>query len=291
DSAINYRFQRAERSIGRAIARSIERDGVARDELFLSTKNGYLAPDGESPIPLEDYVQLELIRKGRLRPSDIVDGSHAMSVPFLTDQFGRSRANLGVEAIDLLYLHNAADAQIPVVGRVEFLERLFRAFELFEGFRAAGQLGAYGLATWDSLRSSRSAPSYLSIEEVLDVARRAGGSGHGFRFLQFPFNLARPEAAVLRNQPIEGTRTTLFEAAQRSSLGCFTSIPLLQGRLAEDGPAVPGLTRAQSALQFARSAPGTIAPLIGQKTPEHLSENLTVAERAPWGEAEFRSLL
>ena len=291
DTAINYRFQRAERSIGRAIARLIERKEVARDELFLSTKNGYLAPDAESSIPLERYVELELIRKGRLRPADIVDGSHAMSVSFLSDQFERSRKNLGVDSIDLLYLHNAADAQIPVVGRVEFHERLARAFELLEKFRASGQLGAYGLATWDSLRSSRGGPSYLSVQEVVDVAGRVGGPNHGFRFLQFPFNLAMPEAAVLKNQPFNGGRSTLFEAAAGLKLGCFTSIPLLQGRLALDGPSAPGLTRAQSALQFARSAPGTLAPLIGQKSPEHLSENLKVAEQPPWGEAEFRSLL
>jgi aryl-alcohol dehydrogenase-like predicted oxidoreductase len=291
DTALNYRFQRAERSIGRSLRRLFERGDAARDELFLATKNGYLAPDAESSIPLDRYVEVELVKKGRLRPADIVDGSHAMSVAFLTDQFERSRQNLGVETIDLLYLHNASDAQLPVVGRVEFLQRLARAFELFEKFRVDGQLIAYGMATWDSLRSSRSEPTYLSLEEILKVARRVGGPDHGFRFLQFPFNLAMPEAAVLKNQPVEGTRKTLFEAASHEKLGCFTSIPLLQGRLAEDGPAFEGLTRAQSALQFARSAPGTIAPLIGQKTAEHLSENLKVAEIPPWDEAKFRSLL
>ncbi|MCI4358229.1 MAG: aldo/keto reductase [Thermoplasmata archaeon] len=291
DTALNYRFQRAERSIGRSVRRMIEREDVARDEVFLASKNGYLAPDAESAVPLDRYVDVELVRKGHLRPADIVDGSHAMSVAFLTDQFERSRQNLGVETLDLLYLHNASDAQLPVVGRVEFLVRLRKAFELYESFRASDHLVAYGMATWDSLRSSRSGPSYLSVEEVVRLAREVGGSDHGFRFLQFPFNLAMPEAAVLKNQPVDGSRQTLFAAAVASKLGCFTSIPLLQGRLAEDGPTVDGLTRAQSALQFARSAPGTIAPLIGQKTAEHLSENLKVAELPPWEESRFRSLL
>jgi aryl-alcohol dehydrogenase-like predicted oxidoreductase len=291
DTAINYRFQRAERSIGRAVRRLVDQRAIARDELFISSKNGYLAPDAESAIPLERYVDVELVRSGKLRPSDIVDGSHAMSPSFLADQFERSLRNLGIESLDLLYLHNAADAQIPVVGRTVFLERLAEAFELFERFRSEGRLGAYGLATWDALRSSRSGASYLSLDELLKTARSAGGKDHGFRYLQFPFNLAMPEAAVLRNQNVDGSRRTLFEAAEAAHLACFTSVPLLQGRLTVDGPTLDGLTRAQTALQFARSAPGTIGPLTGQKSAAHLAENLRVAELPPWDAERFRSLL
>ncbi len=291
DTAINYRFQRAERSVGRAVRRLIDQGVMARDEVFISTKNGYLAPDAESSIPLERYVEVELVKPGKLRPSDIVDGSHAMSPSFLIDQFERSLKNLGIGTVDLLYLHNAADAQIPVIGRAAFLERLGTAFELLERFRSEGRLGAYGLATWDALRSPRSAASYFGVDELLKAARSAGGHDHGLRFLQFPFNLAMPEAAVLRNQTVDGSRTTLFEAAETAHLGCFTSVPLLQGRLTVDGPTIDGLTRAQTALQFARSARGTIGPLIGQKSAAHLAENLKIAETPPWGAERFRSLL
>src|SRR5690242_11424770 len=45
DTAINYRFQRSERTIGRSF-REIERSGIAtRDELVVSTKAGYLTFD------------------------------------------------------------------------------------------------------------------------------------------------------------------------------------------------------------------------------------------------------
>jgi aryl-alcohol dehydrogenase-like predicted oxidoreductase len=291
DTAINYRFQRAERSIGRALQRLVERGAVAREEVFLSTKNGYLAPDSESGLSAERYIDEELIQTRHLRPSEIVEGSHAMSVSFLADQFERSRTNLGVESIDLLYLHNGPDAQLPVVGREEFMVRLRAAFELFERFRRDGALGWYGLATWESLRAPRSAPNYLAVEEAVALARELAGADHGLRFLQCPFNVGLPEAAAVRNQPVRGERRTLFEAARALGLGCFTSVPLLQGQLARDGPQADGLTRAQSAIQFARSAPGTIGPLVGQKSPEHLSEDLSVAARAPWDEATFRRYL
>ena len=282
DTAINYRHQRAERSLGRALARLVQRDEVARDEVFLSSKIGYLAPDGESKTPSDRWVEEELIRPGILDTADIVDGCHSMSPSYLEDQFGRTLSNLGVETLDLLYLHNAPDTQIPIIGRDAFLDRLGSAFELLEQFRSAGRLGSYGLATWDCLRTRASEPSYLALESALRVARKVGGAHHGFRYLQFPFNLAMPEAATERNQTVGGERMTLFAAAQKLGLGCFTSVPLFQGQLARNGPKRVGLTAAQTALQFARSVPGNLGPLVGQKRSEHLSENLEVASRRPW---------
>lgn len=291
DTAINYRYQRAERSIGRGLARSLERKPHRRDEVFVATKCGYLAPDGESKIPIGRWVESELVAKEVLDPADIVDDCHAMSVSYLRDQFERSRDNLGVETIDLLYLHNAPDAQLPVVGREEFTRRLTEAFGLLEELRAKGRIGAYGLATWDCLRAPRGSAGYFSLEEGVAVARSVAGEDHGFRFIQFPFSLGMPDAAVHRNQWVKGEKLTLFEAAQRMGLGCFTSVPLLQGQLARVGPVADGLSAAQTAIQFARSAPGTIAPLVGQKEPGHLSENLQLADRPPWDRREFQRYL
>src|ERR1700686_2874391 len=85
DTAINYRFQRAERSIGRALAKVIGAGSVKREEVFVSTKNGYLAPDAEGKAPVDRWVEEELIRPGVLKPSEIVDGSHAMTPRYLED--------------------------------------------------------------------------------------------------------------------------------------------------------------------------------------------------------------
>lgn len=291
DTAINYRHQRAERSIGRAVARLIDRGEVARDEVFVATKNGYLAPDAESPTSPDRWVDEELVRPGILRPDDIVDGCHAMSTSYLTDQFERSRRNLGLAAVDLLYLHNAPDAQIPAVGLDEFAARLRDVFRLYERFRDQGRLGAYGLATWDCLRARPDDPAFYALESAVRVARDVGGEDHGFRFVQFPFNIAMPEAVTLHNQPVAGERVTLFDAARRLGVSCFTSVPLVQGQLARSGPKRNGLSPAQTALQFARSAPGTLGPLVGQKRSEHLSENLEIASRPPWDREQFLALL
>jgi aryl-alcohol dehydrogenase-like predicted oxidoreductase len=287
DTAINYRYQRAERSVGRALARAVERGTVGREEVFIATKNGYLAPDASNGPPSKQWVEEELLRPGVLAPEDVVDGCHAISPSYLRHQFARSLENLGTTSVDLLYLHNAPDTQIPVVGRDVFLARLEEVFALYERFRDDGRLGAYGLATWGCLRVPSSAPEHFALETALRLARKVGGESHGFRFVQFPFNLAMPEAWVAPTQPVRGERLPALVAASRLGLGCFTSVPLAQGRLARGTAKRNGLSAAQTALQFARSAPGTIGPLVGLKLAEHLSEGLEVAARRPWDEATF----
>lgn len=280
DTAINYRHQRAERSVGRAIAALLEQGAASREELFLATKVGYLAPDGESPLPPDRWIEEELIGPGVLSAGDVVDGVHSMAPAYLSDQIERSRENLGLATLDLVYLHNAADAQLPSLGRDELHRRLRAAFERLEDHRRRGDLRSYGLATWEVLRAPVGDPVHVTLEELVTIAREVGGEDHGFRFVQFPFNREMPEALERPNQPFEGDLRTLFEAVPSFGLGCFTSVPLLQGALAR-GPKRGALTPAQSALQFARSAPGNLAALVGTRTPGHLAENLEVAGLAP----------
>lgn len=291
DTAINYRSQKAERSVAKALARAIKEKRVDRDQVFVSTKNGYLAPDADADVPPRQWIQQELIGTKALDPADIVGGSHAMSVPFLRDQLARSLHNLNLETVDLLYLHNAPEAQLEEVGRPLFLERLEAAFRFYEEARKKGRIRSYGMATWDAFRVGRTEPGYLALEDVVKLATKVGGEDHGFRYIQFPFNLAMPEAAMLKNQPVGAQRITLFEAAHRLGVGTFSSVPLMQGRLAHWGATAPGLSGAQTALQFARSAPHHIAPLVGQKTPEHAKENLAVSESPPLDAAGFQRLL
>ena len=48
DSAINYRLQRSERSVGAAL-KQLAAKGYSREEVVLCTKAGFLTPDGEMP--------------------------------------------------------------------------------------------------------------------------------------------------------------------------------------------------------------------------------------------------
>jgi len=122
------------------------------------------------------------------------------------------------------------------------------------------------------------------------VAESVGGKDHGFRFIQLPYNLAYSEALLLKNQKVGAeTNLTVLEAAAKLGIGVFTSIPLFQGRLLHAQiPDYPGAGDPVSRLlQLVRSSPSVIAPLVGQKRPEHVVENLKVADRPPLTKDEF----
>src|SRR5271155_4820052 len=70
DSAINYRLQRSERSVGAAL-KELAAKGFSRDELVLCTKAGFLTPDGEMSEDASDYFSREYIEPGILRPAEI----------------------------------------------------------------------------------------------------------------------------------------------------------------------------------------------------------------------------
>ena len=86
---------------------------------------------------------------------------------------------------------------------------------------------------------------------------------------------------------------SLLEAAQTFNLGVFTSVPLLQGKLltANVMPEFGGYSTSVRLLQFVRSTPGVTAPLIGQKSESHVTENMDIMKIPPLSESEFNELL
>ena len=255
----------------------------------MATKNGYLASDGDMPKDFWRYVQEEYIRPGRLKVEEIAGEVHSMAPKFLLDQFGRSLKNLGLDCVDLLYLHNAAESWMPEIGYRRFLERVADVFSLYEKERREGRLRYYGMASWNCFRVPRGDPEYASLDDLVEVAKNAAGEDHGFRFIQLPFNPAMSEALSSKSQRIADEPLTALEAAQKLGLGVFTSAPLGEGRMLKH-TRVPELegSKSLSLLQFARSAhPAILAPLIGHKDPEHVRENLRIAEIPPLKQEEF----
>jgi len=292
DTAINYRFQKAERAVGRAIRHLIEKRVTTRDQVFVATKNGYLTHDGDLSLSYTQYIKQNLIDTGILRVQDIVGNIHCMMPSFLEHQLNQSINNLGLSTIDLVYLHNAAESQMPIIGRTEFFRRLRKAFAFYEDARRRGLIRFYGMASWTCFRSLPGDRVYLDLAGVVKLARDVGGEEHGFRFIQLPFNTVMLEAAVLENQLVDGELFTIFEAAQRVGVGVFTSAPLLEGELIHAGPdlSIPLPTRANRLIQLARSAP-TLAALVGVKSPKHMAENSTLSKVKPLTEEEFREIL
>ncbi len=295
DTAVNYRHQRSERAVGAALADLFGRGLVGRDEVVVATKGGYIPFDGEFPADPRTYFTDTYLRTGVIRPGDVVAGAHCMTPRYLDDQIARSRANLGLATIDVYYLHNP-EQQLEELERPEFLARVGEAFAALEQAVADGRIGCYGTATWSGLRQPPGARDYLSLEELVEVARRVGGPDHHFRVIQLPYNLAMPEAFTRGNQTVGGETVSTVEAARRLGLYVVASASVYQGQLTRNLPPVvseylPGLqTDAQRALQFVRSTPGVGTALVGMKSIAHVDENLAVAAAAPMAWAEFQRL-
>lgn len=47
--------------------------------------------------------------------------------------------------------------------------------------RKEGRIRSYGLATWSCFRVAPGTTTYISLQDVVDVAVTAGGLQHGFR--------------------------------------------------------------------------------------------------------------
>jgi len=296
DSAINYRGQKSERAIGRALAAALADGRARRDEVFVSTKGGFLPHDADDPRPARRYVAEMFVATGLARPEEVAAGCHCMAPAYLKDQVSRSRANLGLETIDLYYLHNV-ETQLGAVDRSAFRPRLRDAVVALEEEVAAGRVAAWGLATWEGLRVPREHPEHLALEEVLEIAREVAGDAHHFRAVQLPSSYAMAQALVYRSQQTAGTRRSALDAAAEIGLAAFGSASIMQGRLAsvdfpeEVAEAFPGAsTSAEQALQFARSVPGMTTALVGASSPEHAEEDFGLSSIPPADPARLMGL-
>jgi aryl-alcohol dehydrogenase-like predicted oxidoreductase len=293
DTAINYRAMKSEKSIGRALLRLVSDKIISREQVFISTKNGYITNDGDYPgVDIMQYMQRMFISNGIIRPQDISSSYHVLNPNYIKRCIDKSLANMHLTTLDLVYIHNAFESWYEEIGREEFLRRLSQVFEAYEEYRALGKIRYYGMATWTCFRVPPESKEYLPLEAIIKIAEKVGGpQKHGFRFIQLPYNLAYSEALLLRNQSVNAEKDlTILEAAQRLRVGVFTSIPLFQGRLLRAHiPDYGGMTDQVSKLvQIIRSSPSVIAPLIGQKDPKHVEQNLRISDIQPLNTIEFK---
>lgn len=261
DSAANYRFQRSERSIGEAL-KKLSEEGFAREELVICTKGGYLPFDGAPPRDVREYVNETFVKPGIASFEDFVGGSHCMTPAYLQSQLDQSLRNMGLEYVDVYYIHNP-ESQLGYVSEKEFYYRLKLAFERLEQNRAEGKLKHYGVATWNGFRAAPGSGNHHSLVRMMELAREIGGEEHGFRFIQLPFNIAMPEATTNANETLDGEQVTVIEAAKRLGVTVIASASLMQGRIDP-----------QAAIEFVRSNPGITTALIGMSRVEHVEENL-----------------
>jgi aryl-alcohol dehydrogenase-like predicted oxidoreductase len=287
DTAVNYRCQRSERVIRKVIGELAASGQVGREEIVIATKGGYVAFDGEVPADPRSWFGENFLRTGIVRPNEVVQGSHCMTPRYLETMLDLSLSNLGLERVDIYYVHNP-ETQLSAVGQDQFLARIRSAFEFLEGAVEAGKIGCYGTATWNGFRLKPNERGYVSLAELVRVATEIGGTGHHFRVIQLPYNLAMTEALTLRNQTLPGgSQVSVLAAADAMGVAVCASASLLQGQLASRLPEVlqsafPRMeSDGQRAIQFVRSTPGIAVALVGMSSAAHVAHNLATLKHPP----------
>lgn len=294
DTAANYRFQRSERNIGKAL-RNLGEKGFERGEVLICTKGGYLPFNNEPPSDVRSYFEETFVKTGVATFDDLVGGSHCMSPDYLQNQLDQSLENMSIEAVDVYYIHNP-ESQVGAVDTHTFEARLAKAFEVLEKNRSEGKLQFYGVATWNGFRVSPQDSGYHSLERMVNIAKQVGGDNHGFKFIQLPFNLAMPEAYLFRNQAVNGEVYPALQAAKDLGVSAMISGSILQGKLADGLPEnirkIFGdlETDALTSLQFVRSTPNVTTALIGMSQAKHVAENMKLANVGPASEEDFQEL-
>jgi len=286
DSSVNYRCQRSERTVGLVLRDAINDGVVKRDEVIVCTKGGYIPLDSSAPASRDDYLaylQRTFIDTGIVSADDVVGGGHALSPSFLAHQIQLSQTNLGVRTLDVYYLHNP-EQQLDSVQPARFRTILRRAFTLLEERVASGDIGCYGCATWNGLRTPPDTRGHLDLSELVSLARDVGGDDHHFRVVQLPVNLAMSEAVRAPTQRLGSRRVVPpLQAATELGVSVVASATLMQARLTSELPTAvretfPSLTSdAQRAIAFVRALPGVTCALAGMRSRAHVDENIGAA--------------
>ncbi len=284
DTAINYRYQTSEREIGEALSELFAEGKATREQLFVTSKAGFVPLDFPFPENPYDWIQSTIIEGGLAEKDEVVIDQHCLSPAFLRWSVDTSLKNLGLETLDVLFLHNP-ETQLGYVDYMTLRMRIAQAFKLFESLVQEGKIRAYGIAAWNAFLNEQGHAEYLSLKDMVSIAEEVGGKEHHFKYIESPFNLAKPHASNYANQQgPDGRYYTLLQAVHGYGLQFFAASSLLQmnlfkgkfDRRLSETLGTSELTDIISALQFARAG-GVSSALFGSVDPKHVEDNLLLA--------------
>ncbi len=138
DTAINYRYMKSEKAIGKALNALKNKYEVDREELFICSKIGYVPEDAEKGRRSHSFVQ-ELVEEKKIEIEDVIFDEknrpiHCMHPEYLKQQMEKSLNNLGLETLDVMYLHNVVESQGAILTPELFEKRITKAFEFMVSY-------------------------------------------------------------------------------------------------------------------------------------------------------------
>jgi aryl-alcohol dehydrogenase-like predicted oxidoreductase len=286
DTASNYRYGQSEKEIGEALSEMIKDDEIKREELIICSKGGFIQLDYPFPENPYTWIDENIIQSGFASKEDIELDQHCMTPDYLEWSCKKSLKNLGVDALDIYYLHNP-EMQLKKLGEKEFYKQIEKIFERFEKLADEGLFASYGVAVWNGFISEDESEK-ISLEKLVKIAQKVRGDNHRFKYIQTPFNMGKTSAYTSLTQKVDGAECSVINAAYKLGIGVISSSALLQMNLfkksfsAESGVILDSTMTLKSdiqlALQFVRSTPGIVSSLFASKVPLHIRENCEITK-------------
>jgi hypothetical protein len=225
DTSANYADGGSEELIGATLGELIREGSLARNEVVIVTKGGYI--QGSNYKMVHEKAQV-----GSGFPEVVEYSSglwHCIAPEFLQDQITRSLNRLALRSVDLYLLHNpeyylnwAAKHDVLLEdARREYYRRIGEAFRYLESEVEQGRIGWYGISS-NSFPEVGDASNFTSLDEIVKIAESIGPDHH-FAAIQFPANLVERGFVTEANQP-EGR--SLIELAHERDLGTLVNRPL-----------------------------------------------------------------
>jgi aryl-alcohol dehydrogenase-like predicted oxidoreductase len=296
DTASNYRYGQSEKEIGEALKELFEANEAKREELIICSKGGFIQLEYPFPKNPYEWIDENIIKTKLATKEDIELDQHCMSPDFLEWSCKKSLENLGVNSLDIYFLHNP-EMQLIKLGKNKFLKKVESVFKRFEKMCDMGLMKYYGIATWNGFTNEKDSDEHLNLEDFVEIALKVAGENHRFKYIQTPFNIAKTSIYTMPTQTVKGQDCTLLQAAHRLNMGVIGSSSLLQMNLfkksfkPETGylldPKMVLKNDIQLALQFVRSTPGIISSLFASKAPIHIRENLEITQIKSTAKANY----
>jgi hypothetical protein len=233
DTSTNYMDGDSERLVGSVLRKLIKDGELAREEVIVVSKIGYVQGDNLKQAEAREQA-------GRPYPDMVKYGEgiwHCIHPEYLADQLTQSLDRLGLATLDVCLLHNPeyflSEATHHAGGdlaatRDAFYRRLEQAFTFLESQVAAGRLSYYGVSS-NTVTAEPSDAEATSLTRMCDAARAAatsqGMGRHHFAVLQCPMNLYEAGALVRPNTGVD-QRETVLEVAQREEIAVLVNRPL-----------------------------------------------------------------
>ncbi|HYM19369.1 MAG TPA: aldo/keto reductase [Candidatus Kapabacteria bacterium] len=231
DSSANYADGNAERLIGEVLSAMIEVKEIAREEIVVVTKGGYIQGENYKRISEElshhkpdtsiGSFDAELVRYGQ-------GLWHSIHPEFLEDQITRSLDRLQLETIDVYLLHNpeyyiqaAIDDNIPEdEARDNYEKRIVKALAYLETEVEQGRIKWYGISS-NTFPKPEESVDRTSLERIW---KEVSAKPDHFAVVQLPMNLYERGAILEKNQ--EKSSESIIEFARKENIGVLINRPL-----------------------------------------------------------------